>query len=1152
TQGGSGGTTSVTPTADEDMPTITPPTRTGYTFGGYYTETNGGGDQYYNADGTSAHVCDLTGTVTLYAKWTANTYTVTLNRQGGSGQESVTATFGSAMPALNPVPSRTDCEFFGYYTETNGGGVKYYNADGTSARTWGIDANTTLYAYWKKSLANADITVEIPAQTYSGSQLTPVVTVKDNGIEVSDAHYNIILPEGRTNAGDYTINIEAKAGNTFYVDGTSATFTINRRTVTLTSATDSKPYDGNALTNDGVTVGGDGFADGEGATYDVTGTITDAGSTENTFTYTLNDGTNAANYVITKVEGTLTITRAASSVTAAPTAQSLVYDGSEQTLINAGTASGGTMYYSLDNITWSTELPTAIEAGAYTVYYKVEGDGNHDNTDAASIKAYIDYTITYDLDGGSVASANPSHYNVTTATFTLTNPTREGYDFAGWTGTGLIYPEKEVTIAQGSAGNMSYTATWETINFEENDITYEWTGSGTNLKVAGYNGTSITSLTIRGSFERNSETYIVTEIGEGAFMNSNLTELYLTNCTITVIGARAFKDCTNLSKIYDLSASLTTIEDEAFSGCNLTEFTIPETVTSIGARAFAYCSRLTSITIPEGEMALSDDVFENCNANLIIYVPEDMVESYSDKWPDYTVVPVGAIPYIAANGTKAYRTDYTVLTGSETSLGTAGKETWYVVNSISDISDINYDHTITLNGKVNIILADGCTMNVGEDEDGSRVNGTGIYGDNGSSLTIYGQSLGTGALNVYNDNNGDPALSTGGLTVYGGNITTNHQLNCNGGLAISGGTVNATGDDGIFAINVAISSGTVNATASGSNSAGIYSTTNVTITGGKVTATGNEAGIKADGNITLGWTDDTDQITASSFNVGSSGTINIANGKAFTDDDMNVYNSATPSATLAALTDVTLTPKKDFTLCTATVPDQFRHYDRMMYQFDAANNGYYKIGETVKDGETTLTLGTDYEFGSIEYADAERTPSYNDINNQIDYDEFGEALIVTINGKGEYAGTKKVTFTIISPSGSGTWGDLSWSVENGTLSITGTGAMNAAAKNDGYPWFPYASIITSVTIGDGITSVADYAFAGTDKVNYYGSVTTVSLPSTLTSIGDNAFAYCTGATITIPSSSNVTYGITPFNQVKCVVGTLSESADNTALIELMS
>jgi len=73
----------------------------------------------------------------------------------------------------------------------------------------------------------------------------------------------------------------------------------------------------------------------------------------------------------------------------------------------------------------------------------------------------IDYTITYDLAGGTLdGKTNPDRYNVETPTFTLNNPTKPGYVFAGWTGTGLNTADKTVRINQGSTGNRSYTANW--------------------------------------------------------------------------------------------------------------------------------------------------------------------------------------------------------------------------------------------------------------------------------------------------------------------------------------------------------------------------------------------------------------------------------------------------------------------------------------------------------------------------------------------------------------------------------------------------------------------------------------------------------------------------------------------------------------------
>lgn len=80
----------------------------------------------------------------------------------------------------------------------------------------------------------------------------------------------------------------------------------------------------------------------------------------------------------------------------------------------------------------------------------------------------IDYNITYNLDGGGLQSgkSNPATYNITTATFTLNNPTKSGYTFIGWSGTGLAGTTNQtVTITQGSIGERSYTANWQEVSY---------------------------------------------------------------------------------------------------------------------------------------------------------------------------------------------------------------------------------------------------------------------------------------------------------------------------------------------------------------------------------------------------------------------------------------------------------------------------------------------------------------------------------------------------------------------------------------------------------------------------------------------------------------------------------------------------------------
>ena len=112
---------------------------------------------------------------------------------------------------------------------------------------------------------------------------------------------NIIIRANSENGEDVT--------NQFDITTVNGTLTINKRNVTLTSGSGEKVYDGTALTNDTVIVGGDDWAKGEGATYNVTGSQLLPDSSENTFTYTPKEGTKEANYNITKIYGTLTVTR---------------------------------------------------------------------------------------------------------------------------------------------------------------------------------------------------------------------------------------------------------------------------------------------------------------------------------------------------------------------------------------------------------------------------------------------------------------------------------------------------------------------------------------------------------------------------------------------------------------------------------------------------------------------------------------------------------------------------------------------------------------------------------------------------------------------------------------------------------------------------
>lgn len=124
----------------------TRPTRTGYTFLRWNTNSSGTGTNYNPGDSYTGNAA-----LTLYAIWQANSYTITFDKQGGSGgTDSVSITYDTPSGSYPDItlPTRKGYTFTGYYTETGGSGTQYYNSAGNSVRTWQIAADTTLYAGW--------------------------------------------------------------------------------------------------------------------------------------------------------------------------------------------------------------------------------------------------------------------------------------------------------------------------------------------------------------------------------------------------------------------------------------------------------------------------------------------------------------------------------------------------------------------------------------------------------------------------------------------------------------------------------------------------------------------------------------------------------------------------------------------------------------------------------------------------------------------------------------------------------------------------------------------------------------------------------------------------------------------------------------------
>ena len=249
------------------------------------------------------------------------------------------------------------------------------------------------------------------------------------------------------------------------------------------------------------------------------------------------------------------------------------------------------------------------------------------------------------------------------------------------------------------------------------------------------------------------------------------------------------------------------------------------------------------------------------------------------------------VAYINENGEQQLCTEYTVLTGTETTLA-AG---WYVADST-----LNYSQTLILSGDVHLILKDGAVLNVGTAENPVG-DGYGITGEEYYSISIYAQSMGDskGQLHVNAEYHGIYAKE---VNICGGEVmtvsaNTNGIYARNGNITIYNGHVTSQGGGfhGILAIgDIIINGGQVTSTG---RTYGIWSDGgNLTINGGQVTANGGTYGIYTrNGNLTLGWTNASDFIYANNYYV-NNGTLSIAEGKTFIDEDGNTFESGTVNA----------------------------------------------------------------------------------------------------------------------------------------------------------------------------------------------------------------------------------------------------------------
>jgi uncharacterized protein YjdB len=177
-----GVTEQITATYGKAMPEnigLVAPTRIGYEFTGYSCK----GTYYYDANLKSVRKYNIAKNFTIFANWKLRTTTVYLDFQDGeNGTDQVISTYSKAMPIGEEIvaPIKRGYTFAGYYTDINGNGVQYYNADMTSKRNWDQDvAEIQLYAYWTPNIIDvSDITLsDLTADLWVGDTKTLTATI---------------------------------------------------------------------------------------------------------------------------------------------------------------------------------------------------------------------------------------------------------------------------------------------------------------------------------------------------------------------------------------------------------------------------------------------------------------------------------------------------------------------------------------------------------------------------------------------------------------------------------------------------------------------------------------------------------------------------------------------------------------------------------------------------------------------------------------------------------------------------------------------------------------------------------------------------------------------------------------------------------------
>ena len=528
----SAGTSTINATYGKNIPNITVPTKTykvtfihdsnkteeksvSYTFGGYYTSTNGGGTQYINANGAGSKAYNLTSDTTLYAKWTSNSMTL-------------------------PTSTKTGYTLSGWYTAKSGG-TKVGNGGSSYTPT----SNITLYAQWTEKPTSYTLTIDPNGGKFNGSTGNTTVTGKP-GETVSLS--NLTVPSGikatfNANGGSCSTSSLStskslldwyfRSGEYGSISGSTYTFgegndtiypVFNTYNITLPNATRTGyTFNGWYTSSSGGT-----YVGTSGSYYSPTANITlYAHWTSNTYTLTIDpnggkfNGSTGNTTVTGKpgetvslsnltvpsgIKATFNANGGSCSTSSLSTSKSLLgwyFMGSEYGSISGSTytfGEGNDTIYPVFN-TYIITLPNATRTGyTFNGWYTASSGGTYvgksgssysptSNTTLYAHWTPITYNISYNLNNGTHGSSHP-----TSATY--------------GSGVNISNPTKKITVNL-SNGTTASGATISSTTASADQTFAGWTAANLNTTTARYgsSSTSINTQWSNGSTKTTSKYY---------------------------------------------------------------------------------------------------------------------------------------------------------------------------------------------------------------------------------------------------------------------------------------------------------------------------------------------------------------------------------------------------------------------------------------------------------------------------------------------------------------------------------------------------------------------------------------------------------------------------------------------------------------------